>query len=418
VKGPYRTRNEENCRALAALIHKGKMGAFVGAGISRGVGYPNWEELVTRMRAEVADDPQVADTPTTDKLLGAELYRERMGAGRFAAFLQREFDPVRKRALLGTNRALKALVTLPFAYYVTTNFDVCVEEAFEIAHPGQKLPSIEPLDRRQAEEFVREPMKACLHWHGVYNRATGVVLAESDYQRLYFRESDFRFWLRLLFYQRRFLFVGASLEDQDMMYVLRELRAAVTEHAPHFALIPYDPCAGAGKKPEDRADELLHRYLIKAVFYPLGPVNSPNRFTALADLLEQLGETPTGGEGIPEDPEDPQKGRWGRHNMDADGRFALSAEVSPLSENWFHVRLHVRDRQADGRAAGRVIFHLHPTFQPDRRTVDMTGGEAELGLTAWGAFTVGALVEAAGITVKLELDLASLANTPPRFRMQ
>lgn len=62
-------------------------------------------------------------------------------------------------------------------------------------------------------------------------------------------------------------------------------------------------------------------------------------------------------------------------------------------------------------------FFLHPTFHGnDRPVVAVTpGGTADLALTAWGAFTVGAIADN-GAT-KLELDLAELPAAPAEFKL-
>lgn len=64
--------------------------------------------------------------------------------------------------------------------------------------------------------------------------------------------------------------------------------------------------------------------------------------------------------------------------------------------------------------SGSVKFHLHPTFRPPVREVDVVDGQATLRLTAFGAFTVG--VETDGGSNSLELDLALDPSFPELFR--
>jgi hypothetical protein len=64
---------------------------------------------------------------------------------------------------------------------------------------------------------------------------------------------------------------------------------------------------------------------------------------------------------------------------------------------------------------GSVQFFLHNTFVNDRPVISVSpGGVAELTLTAWGAFTVGAVAD--GGSTPLELDLAQLETAPLLFR--
>ena len=63
----------------------------------------------------------------------------------------------------------------------------------------------------------------------------------------------------------------------------------------------------------------------------------------------------------------------------------------------------------------KALFFLHPTFGRDPRAVSFgPDGRAILPLIAYGAFTVGVLLESGE---KLELNLAEVADAPPMFRV-
>jgi cellulose biosynthesis protein BcsQ len=113
----------------------------------------------------------------------------------------------------------------------------------------------------------------------------------------------------------------------------------------------------------------------------------------------------------PVDPDDPQKGQWGgknRHN----GR-ELTATVVRVSKNWFEIILTVRTVRSKP-LTGPVTFHLHQSFENETETVEADDGEATLTLHAYGAFTVGAVMDDGRTT--LELDLAELKGAPKEFR--
>ncbi len=113
---------------------------------------------------------------------------------------------------------------------------------------------------------------------------------------------------------------------------------------------------------------------------------------------------------------DPWKGRFGGESENNNRR--LEAQVSRIAGSFdlFSIKLAVFStlpRQAPLR--GAVQFFLHPTFNNDRPII-MVGpnGIAELKLTAWGAFTVGAIADDG--RTNLELDLSELDNAPAEFR--
>jgi hypothetical protein len=114
-------------------------------------------------------------------------------------------------------------------------------------------------------------------------------------------------------------------------------------------------------------------------------------------------------------PDDPWKGRFGGQKIN--GTREIDAEVTPVgSPGLFRVRLQVRSTNPKRDPLhGSVQFFLHSTFSNDRPVVTVgPSGVAELTLTAWGAFTVGALADDG--RTKLELDLAELATAPHDFK--
>jgi hypothetical protein len=112
-----------------------------------------------------------------------------------------------------------------------------------------------------------------------------------------------------------------------------------------------------------------------------------------------------------DDPEDPQKGRWGG-TPSRNGR-KLSAKVKRITSDWFEIGLELK--ASGGKPlAGHATFFLHPTFQPEYRRVPVIDGKATLTIQAWGAFTVGVVCDD-GMT-RLELNLAELAGADPVFR--
>lgn len=94
------------------------------------------------------------------------------------------------------------------------------------------------------------------------------------------------------------------------------------------------------------------------------------------------------------------------------GARELTASVRQLDSQWYEVNLEVT---ASPTPETEVIFFLHNTFKNPTPTAGFgAGGVARLTVTAYGAFTVGALVDDG--TTELELDLAEVADAPPDFK--
>lgn len=435
--------NEAGLALLAKDLSLGQLGLFAGAGVAIDVGCPTWDALIEELRVLAQGDGPADIAPTKEKLLAADWYRTKLIETRplaFQEFLVKRFQETRLPARVGKSKLLRALMRTEFPFYVTTNYDVSLETAYA-AMFGKALPSVDAGTVGDVGRFVQERPKACLHWHGHYTNSASVVLSESDYRRLYFRGNDYRLLCRTMFYQMRFLFVGASLDDDDLMYVLRELNATVEQlnfkTGRHYALLPYDPRdleGGTGfayKHPNERVEILRRKYSIEAIFFPVAAIGE--RFGELYRLLESLGPAPPNARvpsaGVKQvagrarqkrvgveaktDPNDQQKGRWG--GKSAVSGFKLSARVARIGQSdWYHIDLAVGGPKGAG---GTVEFHLHQSFPQEKTTVPLRDGLAEEAINAWGAFTVGALVRTnEGRSIRLELDLAEMKGSPEPFR--
>ncbi len=109
-------------------------------------------------------------------------------------------------------------------------------------------------------------------------------------------------------------------------------------------------------------------------------------------------------------PDDPWRGKFGDTNVVGD--CSLTADIAPLAgqEQFYTVKLNLTSNNPAARSGQSATFYLHPTFGPEPKKVAFgPEGVASLDLIAYGAFTVGVLLEDG---VKLELNLATLADKP------
>lgn len=114
------------------------------------------------------------------------------------------------------------------------------------------------------------------------------------------------------------------------------------------------------------------------------------------------------------DGEDPWAHAFGER-AEAQGR-RLEARIKAVRgrAGWCTVALRVVATDPRRPLEGTVQFFLHPTFSNYTPTVPVQDGVAELSLTSWGAFTVGALCD--GGQNRLELDLAAHPDAPEPWR--
>jgi hypothetical protein len=148
------------------------------------------------------------------------------------------------------------------------------------------------------------------------------------------------------------------------------------------------------------------KHLVQALGIPASSIDAA--FSGLAERLVGAGPVPT------EDPDDANKGRFGRRAERNTRRIVGTVSSLADDPDWFEVRVVVESTDAAKPLVGSVRFHVHPTFPVPVSTVEVENGTAEWNGLAWGAFTVGATCDD-GATA-LEIDLAQLADAPEVFR--
>lgn len=411
--------------------------AFVGAGVSVEAGYPTWTQLLSQLHAKLGE-LQVSASPRelqqilrmNDPLWRAEEYRRLLDRTAFSALMWEFFRP---RPAVEAPTA-GALAGLPFRHYLTTNYDPLLETECRKRHEGLKVTDwtqSEDIQRFLRTMHLKDTTRHLVYLHGRYDRPESIVLSERDYVRRYVASDETPRKLFTLFATQRVVFVGFSLNDPDLTFVLRSVNAAFGAlEAQHFLLAPIG----------DDEDESVERrkfsgkHGVAPIFFRKEPAKPfaalPRILTGVAKLL---GDWKDGGIGIEEltervfassrsvstkrrktDPDDPHKGFAGGKATSAGVR--LSGRVKPTEElDWFEIKLEVQATTAKARLGRYVEFYLHPTFHPAKERVTVKNGKAVWTGHAYGAFTVGVRT-AAG--TRLELDLAELpaGDAPKKFR--
>jgi hypothetical protein len=431
--------NARDAQAFAQLIDvvlSGRALALVGAGVSAGLRYPDWDALLHMMHERVNTNPRSTQRASEflrsfpDVLWRAEEYRRLLG-DEYGPLLSEIFG-----ADKGTTGVTRGIVHLPFRHIFTTNYDSSLERAFrDVRHEDPRCVRWD--DEQELRNFLFEfhdPGECGLvYLHGRFDRPESIVLTDSDYVSRYVRSDDATKRLFALFALQRVVFFGYSLEDPDLMAIMREVNVAVgsKEKARHFAFIGVDGTVDR----EVHRSRLLLKFGINPIFY-----DSSNNHASLEQLLDILvcdcvpeqvrrrRATPPGSSAaVAEasaaspaaeervvDPEDPNKGQFGGRSASPFG--TLQATVTEAKPGWYDVQLQVLIAPDAPEEVHEVLFYLHPTFRlTESLFIPVSNGVAALDLVAYGAFTVGAELLPSG--ERLELDLAELPDAPMQFRM-
>ncbi|MFM2045586.1 MAG: hypothetical protein RLY86_4162 [Pseudomonadota bacterium] len=440
--------NDEALEALVTCLSGSPRAlALIGAGASIPSGYPSWtqmlEELNSRLlerrnapgsknRQVSAAPPKLMAMAETDTLWQAEILEKALGDD-FYSYVEQRFGPK-----MTVREPFHLLARLPFAHYLTTNYDPCIDRALREARRTHEILNWAELGDRN--RFIREfagrrDHTFVVHLHGRHDTPRAVIMTESSYVRRYVEEEDTRLKLLTVFMTHPVVFIGFSLADPDLAQLMREvtfrLRAPDDlQAARHFAVM------GARTDDEEAVirSRMMGKYGILPVFYRVtSRSNGKEDHSGLRTLLHGLRsrleptspvtDTPTQDDRdslvldshqVDGPDADPNKGRFGGKSVVDGWSLALAHHREDERNGWIELTLTVT--APDGRSATvpRVRMHLHPTFPEKVISVPLVRGQGEVSLVCFGAFTVGVDIDDGW--VRLELDLAEEKRLPEWFR--
>jgi SIR2-like domain len=202
--------------AIKLLIKQKKLIPFVGAGLSMNLGLPSFSQLIDKIAEELGYDPAVFKLNGNNLQL-AEYYVAVKGAiGPLRSILDRSFDPTDEQIKSSVSHTALVQMNLPVIY--TTNYDNIIEKSFELLNePVCTIANID--DISSAPDNATQIVK----FHGTFSDDESLVLTESNYfERLSF-ESAIDIKLRADMLGKCLLFIGYSLDDVNVRYMLYKL---------------------------------------------------------------------------------------------------------------------------------------------------------------------------------------------------
>lgn len=269
-------RQNRGCRDdLLSLICSGEAIAFVGAGLSVPLRYPSWRDLLEKLHAQ-ANQIAAFDPPEPvkrDVLRYAEAIKRHFeqstdGIAQYRNTIGREFAP--RQYAENYTKTHQRLAKLPFRAIITTNYDICIEQALQACamhetgrvrpDPGVIIKASE-VDRHIVSRFLRSiseqsKHQECYvaHLHGRWDDTQNIILTDTDYAMAYDGGSVGRgegsgravtlhrqlAWS--LFATRRMVFIGCSMDDPYIKRLLDTVAKDLWEmdQPIHFAMLPLD----------------------------------------------------------------------------------------------------------------------------------------------------------------------------------
>lgn len=212
-------------RELANAIRDKEALLFVGAGVSMNLGVPSWAELTAHMAEALGFDPEEFARLGDPQTL-AEFYVLQAGSiGPLRSWMDVEWhrDAVEK---VRRSEIHRLIVELGFPVIYTTNYDRYLELAHE-AH-GARYTKIANLGEMSAPQ---PGVTQIVKFHGDFEDDGSIVLTESSHFERLQLEGPLDLKLRSDLLGRVALFIGYSVSDVSVRYLIYRLHKLWTGSA-------------------------------------------------------------------------------------------------------------------------------------------------------------------------------------------
>eukprot|EP00127_Corallochytrium_limacisporum_P007374 Clim_evm11s249 gene=Clim_evmTU11s249 len=208
-------RLREHARALAELAVKGDLVLFVGAGVSKGAGLPDWKRLLMELADILGlDEGTKKALRFIDPLDAATYLKAHQDKDQLALMV----SELLRSPYYAISHAL--LASLPVQNYVTTNYDQLMENALNSTYPKQEF-SVLPHDP------LFDTDRSLLKLHGCVTRPESIVLTREDYLRYSDSRAALAGIMQSLLLTKYVLFVGFSLSDANFHAIMDKCRRAM-----------------------------------------------------------------------------------------------------------------------------------------------------------------------------------------------
>lgn len=230
---------EQDIRFLAEELEKGKLVVFVGAGVSKNSGLPDWKELIK----DYAEYRGIKEFTSKQFLTIPEEVFERYGSLKYYEIAGKRF--LGKYVPNSIHRILKKM---KLTYIITTNYDTLIEDEIknlQIVSKDEDLP-------------YTNSNRMLIKMHGDFANKN-IVLKKSDYDNY---EKNFPLISTLikgLFTTNTVLFIGYSYNDTNVQQIMNWIKDILKEETRKAFLVEFTE----EDEKEEQNDGHINRIFLK-----------------------------------------------------------------------------------------------------------------------------------------------------------
>ncbi len=209
---------------ISEKIKSDSMVLFVGAGVSASIGVPTFRQLIEHIAGELGYNPQIFFSYGDYHSLAQYYINEHGGIGKLRSWMDREWHV--KLNDVDTSSLYDAIVRLGIKTVYTTNYDNFLERAHDSkAIKYSKVVKLDDMPRSHGEEIQ------IIKYHGDFSDDSSIVLNESTYYERMDWESPLDIKLHSDLLSKSVLFIGYSLRDMNMRYLLYKIHKMRVRHS-------------------------------------------------------------------------------------------------------------------------------------------------------------------------------------------
>lgn len=226
--------------AFVEAFREGSLIAFLGAGVSRS--YTDASSGTQFPGLPMASDILESMRRTRPALLGGDvnfpqacfLLKQSEGRAMLEKFLLTEMDKPALKPL----PAHTMCANLPFAAYITTNFDTLLERSLgDASRPFHVVISDDDVSR------LTPGKTPLIKLHGCITRPSSIIAAHDEYDPIGTTRPIVEALLKAILANRSVIFLGFSLQDKDFELLFEEVHKMLGKRMPRSTAVFRNPSA-------------------------------------------------------------------------------------------------------------------------------------------------------------------------------